>query len=191
MQTLPEWQCSRRLPLPKSHLAVGECEYGPRTWNKPVTKGHLPVLQTEHCFKRAPSHRQAICPHRQMFPPETTGQRTTLQAKSKGQARTFCPLHGEQHFTDVLRVVTRALDSSVQSLPTVLCVTVCPRAENKQLPSQTTDRLPAEAQRQTLPYTLSLDHTGAWSRAFCACGREQAAPDCAWTKSAAVHLRAL
>lgn len=136
---------------------------------------------------RGPSHRQATCPHRQTFPPETTGQRTTLQAKSKGQARTFCPLHGEQHFTDVLRVVTRALDSSVQSLPTVLCVTVCPRAENKQLPSQATDRLPAEAQR----YTLSLDHTGACSQAFCAHGREQAAPDCAWTKSAAVHLRAL
>lgn len=149
------------------------------------------MLQTEHCCKRAPSLPQASHLPSQTFPPETTGQRTTLQAKSKGQAPTFCPLHGEQHFTDVLRVVTRALDSSVQSLPTVLCVTVCPRAENKQLPSQTTDRLPAEAQGETLPYMLSLDHTGAWSQAFWARGENKAAPDCTWTKPSAVHLRAL
>lgn len=46
---------------------------------------------------------------------------------------TFCPLHGEQHFTDVLWVVTGALDCPVQGLPTVLGVTVCPRTENKAL----------------------------------------------------------
>lgn len=42
------------------------------------------------------------------------------------QGPTFRPLHGEQHFADMLRVVTGALDSSVQRLPTVLRVAVRP-----------------------------------------------------------------
>lgn len=55
-----------------------------------------------------------------------------LQAGSRAEDPTFCPLHGEQHFTDVLWVVTGALDGPVQSLPAVLGVAVCPRAESKQ-----------------------------------------------------------
>lgn len=70
----------------------------------------------------------------QMLPVVTNqpiGQTPSQKQRAKGP--TFCPLHSKQHFADMLRVVTGALDSPVQSFPAVLCVTMGPRAKNKQL----------------------------------------------------------
>ena len=69
-------------------------------------------------------------------PCDHTGLRDKPRARGSAEVPTFCPLHGEQHLTDVLRVVAGALDGPVQSLPAVLRVPVGPGAENTELGPQ-------------------------------------------------------
>ena len=76
-----------------------------------------------------------MCPY--AYSPATTlASGTNPEPEASAEVPTFCPLHGEQHLTDVLRVVAGALDGPVQSLPAVLRVPVGPGAENTELGPQ-------------------------------------------------------